>query len=127
MCVMLVVEDNAIFRKVLADTLKAGFPNSAVLEAANGAEAMVRFDDSRPDIIFLDMKLPDTNGLHLAKRMRTSHAAANILMLTSYDIPEYSIAARANGVNHFLVKGAVSSNEIMQIVGSIITEGQYAA
>ena len=120
MCRMLIVEDNVPFRSILKEMLKTGFPGSSIIEAANGREAMERFEDSMPQIIFLDIKLPDTTGLHLAKHMRGSSPAAHIFVLTSFDLPEYRNAAEANGANHFLVKGSVTSNEILELVGSVV-------
>ncbi|MGV8074780.1 MAG: response regulator transcription factor [Syntrophobacteraceae bacterium] len=121
MCRILVVEDNSIFRSALKEMLQTGFPDFSISEALNGLEAIKQFEDLKPKIIFLDVKLPDMNGLHLAKHMRTCNSEVNIIMFTSYDIPEYKIAARECGANCYLLKDTVKPKEVIEVVETLIT------
>jgi len=64
----------------------------------------------------MDIKLPDQNGLEITKRVKALHPEIHILMLTSYDFPEYREAARACGASGFLSKGASTADEIQEEV-----------
>ncbi len=124
---ILLVEDNALLRKALGEVLRTAFPELPIEEASTGEEAIRKFDVMNPEIIFLDIKLPDTSGLKLAKHMRGSSPESQIFILTAYDVADYRAEAWASGVNDFLVKGVVSASEIIGIVGSIADNGNHRA
>src|SRR6185312_17126551 len=83
--VALVVDDDPMMRLLIRQTLeRAGF---ACHEAANGAQATERFDAIRPDIVLMDVMMPEMDGYEACRRLRT-HASGTmvpILMLTGLD------------------------------------------
>jgi len=91
-------------------------------EAANGKEALQKIGDIPPDIIFMDIKLPDESGLNLTKKIKTTYPRIIIIILTSYNIPEYRDAARQYGATHFLSKSSSTSNQITELVESILSD-----
>ena len=118
---ILIVEDNDHFRQTLKGLLKARFPSLSFEEARDGGEALQKVSAFDPDLIFMDIKLPGHSGLELTKRIRHSNAEVKIIILTSYDLPEYREAARVGGANHFVSKGSCKAEEILALVDSILS------
>jgi len=118
----LIVEDNPIFRSSLRDILLSHFPEMRILEAGNGSEALEKLKESVPDVVFMDVRLPGQNGLELTRRIKAAYGDVAVIILTSYDLPEYREAALQCGANHFCVKGSTTGEEIVGIVGSLLVE-----
>jgi CheY-like chemotaxis protein len=118
---ILIVEDNDHFRQTLRSVLNARFPSMTFEEAREGREALEKVSAFDPDLIFMDIKLPGQNGLELTKRIRHSNAEVKIIILTSYDLPEYREAARVGGANHFVSKGSCKAEEILALVETMLS------
>jgi len=115
---ILIVDDNGPFREVLKESLQMSFPTVAIDEVADGAEVLREVDAFFPDLIFMDIKLPGENGLELTKKIKATHPNITILVLTSYDIPEYREAAFQCGADRFLAKTSLNRMELEELVKS---------
>ena len=115
---ILIVDDNGRFRQTLKGTLQVSFPMMAIDEAADGDEALQKVDAFLPDLIFMDIGLPGENGLELTKKIKATHPSVIILILTSYDMPEYREAAFQYGADSFLCKTSSSLKELKEVVKS---------
>ena len=115
----LIVEDSAIYRKLLKETLRSRFPSMEIIEAENGEEAMKQVSAHPPDLVFMDIKLPGENGLELTGKIKTKYPGVKVIILTSYDSPEYREAAVQVKADHFLSKGSSSKEAILALVESI--------
>jgi len=113
---VMLVEDDDEFRRSVAGLLTSRFPSIAIGEAGDGAEAMTKVENFLPQLIFMDIKLPGQSGLDLTKRIKKLHPHMNVVILTSYDFPEYREAARASGAYRFLSKGSSRAEEIWDLV-----------
>lgn len=113
---VMLVEDDEGFRRSLAGLLASRFPSIVITEAANGTEAMEKIESFLPHLIFMDIKLPDQNGLEITRRVKALHPEIRVIMLTSYDFPEYREAARASGAYDFVSKGTATAEEIQDLV-----------
>ncbi len=122
MCKTLIVEDNTTFRETLRGLLKSRFPSMAFEEAKDGNEALQKTGDFLPDLVFMDINLPGENGLEITKKIRCSNCEAIIIILTSYDLPEYREAAEQCGANHFVSKGSSTAEEILALVDSVLSD-----
>jgi DNA-binding NarL/FixJ family response regulator len=91
-------------------------------EAENGEEAMQKVEDSLPHLVFMDIKLPDENGLEITRKIKARHSNIRVIILTSYDLPEYREAADQYGADYFLAKGSSSREEIMALVDDIYSK-----
>jgi len=119
MCFVLLVEDNSTFRKSLKEMLSLRFPGLEIEEAADGEEALKKLENGYPDLVFMDIRLPGKNGLEVTKIIKKTKADVEVVILTSYDIPEYRTAALSSGASHFFTKGNAGSDEIVNCVKSI--------
>jgi DNA-binding NarL/FixJ family response regulator len=100
----LLVDDNACYRQSLSDVLLLHFPRIAVDEAGTGREALCKVEYLRPDLIFMDICLPEENGLAITKEIKRVYNEIVIVILTGNDEPEYRQQAFRNGVDCFLSK-----------------------
>ena len=115
----LIVEDNAPFRQSLREMLCERFPTMVVDEAENGEEALQKVEASPPHLVFVDIKLPDKNGLEVTRKIKERYAQIRVIIITSYDLLEYREAADKYGADHFLAKGSSSREEIVALVDGI--------
>ena len=118
----LIVEDNYTFRQSLREALRGHFPDMTIMEAGNGKETWRQFENFAPSLVFMDIRLPNGNGLELARKIKADHPETVVVILTSYDLPEYREAALHSGANHFLTKGSVTSDEIAALVRAIASQ-----
>lgn len=124
---ILIVEDNATFRYSLREVLSTRFPFLGIREAADSKDALQKVEDLPPDLIFMDIRLPGINGLELTKTIKKNYNDIVVIVLTSYDLPEYRDAAYSCGANCFFTKGSTPSDEIMAFVESVLTERNLGA
>jgi len=118
----MLVDDEEGFRRSLAELLRSRFPSMVLDEAANGSEAMEKLKNFLPQLIFMDIKLPGQNGLEITKRIKALHPDINVIILTSYDFPEYREAARECGADCFLSKGSSTADQIQDVVEGLWTK-----
>ena len=120
---ILIVEDSRSYRESLKDIFDDGkFPGIVVEEAENCKDAIEKDDSFRPDLIFMDIGLPDGSGLELTKKIKAMRPQVSVAMLTSHDGPEYREAAIRYGARHFLTKGVVTREEILNLVESSLSK-----
>ena len=99
----LLVEDEPLPRAQLAEWLAALWPALEIAaECADGPSALAAFDDLRPDIAFIDIRLPGFDGLELARRIA---GRAHVVFVTAYD--EHALAAFDEGAVDYLLKPLV--------------------
>jgi DNA-binding NarL/FixJ family response regulator len=113
---VMLVEDDEGFRRSLAGLLISRFPSILLDEAANGTEAMEKIGSFLPHLVFMDIKLPGQSGLEVTKRIKALHPDIQVVMLTSFDFPEYREAALLSGACGFLSKGSSTAEEIQDLV-----------
>ena len=117
---VLIVEDNPTFRLSLKELLLDEFPSFEIAEAADGKEAFKKIETLHPRLIFMDIRLPGENGLHLTQRIKALHPDTIVIVLTSYDLPEYREAAKRAKANHFVTKGS-PTHELLEIVKRVVS------
>ena len=122
MCFVLLVEDNSTFRKSLKEMLALRFPLLQIGEACDGDEALEKLEYANPDLIFMDIRLPGKNGLELTRIIKEADSSVEVVILTSYDIPEYREAAFQSGASRFFTKGDTGSDEIANFVRSVLLQ-----
>ena len=118
----LIVEDNPSFRVSLKQILAARFPQMAVDDVGSSEEALERIERLRPDVMFVDIRLPGRNGLELTRQVRKDDTELIIVILTNYDLPEFREAAFRYGVNYFFSKSGSSMEEIVAAVEAILRQ-----
>ncbi len=119
----LIVEDSLIFRQVFKDTLQFRFPLIEIDEAGDGKEALQEIETFKPDLIFMDIRLPGENGLELTRKIKAQHPNIIVTILTGYDLPEYKEVSDRYA-DYFFLKGASTPDSIFALVKSILLTDQ---
>ncbi len=120
MAKILIVEDSTFFRTLLKETLQSKYPKMDISEAPSAEEALKKIDGSTPDLIFMDIRLPGESGLDFTRKIKNRHPNIPIVILTSYDLPEYREAAKEYKADHFLSKGTTTKEDILKMVKFIL-------
>ena len=100
---ILVVDDAAFMRKVLTDALTKG-GHEVVGEAANGNEAVTRFQEIRPDLTTLDITMPEADGLEALGQILATDPAAKVIMCSALGAEAKVLEAIRIGAKDFVVK-----------------------
>ncbi len=123
----MLVEDSHSFRQVLRFYLQSLFPSMAIIEAADGVEALKEIDVCPPNLIFMDFILPGENGIELTRKIKASHPNIMIVILTGYDLQEIQKVATQGKPDYFFNKGSIATGEIAALVNSILSERGFRA
>ncbi len=116
---VLVVDDHTTVADLICRLLEAESQFEIVCDAVTGSEAIAKARKSLPDVVLLDLNLPDMSGLEVARRIRWVAPLAEILILSEHDGPAMQQAFRA-GARGFLLK----SDSPSELVTAIRTVNQ---
>lgn len=123
---ILIIDSNTLFRKSLGKILFSRFPAVEIRESASGAEGLQKVDAFVPQLIFIDIYLPDISGLDLAKTIKASHSEIIMAIFARYDSQEYQAAVSDSGVEYLIPKDDWTSNDIQALVESILAGMQIS-
>jgi len=119
---ILIVDPNDPFRRSLKKVLVSRFTFVDIQEASDGRQGLEMVQRFGPNLIFLEIHLPSESGLDLARQVKKDHPDIKIVMLTSYDIPEYQAAAEASGIEHLVPKDDWTGEDMIDLVHSILSD-----
>ncbi len=123
----ILVEDNNGFRQCVKKILSSRYPSIQLMEAGDGMEAMSKIDLLPPDLIFMDIRLPDKNGLELARMIKARHPNAIIVILSNHDLTEYRETAYRNGASYYVSKDSPVGDFFSLIEGIIGNQAKLEA
>ena len=101
---VLVADDQALVRVGFRMILEAEPDLEVVGEAADGIEAVAGVHRERPDVVLMDVRMPNLDGIAATRRILESGGVAKVLMLTTFDMDEYVYEAFRAGASGFLLK-----------------------
>ena len=113
---ILVVDDNALMRRSLRTLLESKDHWKVCGEAANGKEAVAKFDKNEFDVIVLDFQMPGMNGLDTAKQIALRSPGTPILMVTLHHSDQLAEEARKVGI-----RGICPKSDIECVVEGVAT------
>jgi DNA-binding NarL/FixJ family response regulator len=111
---LLIVDDHEVVRTGLVSLLE-GTDLEVVGMAADGKEALKMAQELRPDVVLLDIRMAEMDGLATLEELRQSLPESRVIMLSTYDNPTYIARANAMGASDYLLKGSTRE----QLVGAI--------
>jgi DNA-binding NarL/FixJ family response regulator len=100
---VVIADDQALVRTGFRMILTSGGID-VVGEAADGAEAVAAVRELQPDVVLMDIRMPNMDGLEAARRILQQSNACRVLMLTTFDLDRYVYDALAAGASGFLLK-----------------------
>ena len=101
---VLIVDDQALVRAGFKMILESEPEIEIVGEAEDGMQAVDAAQELKPDVILMDIRMPNLDGLEATRRILEGVAAARILMLTTFDLDEYVYEALRAGASGFMLK-----------------------
>jgi DNA-binding NarL/FixJ family response regulator len=115
---ILLVDDNTPLRGGLRTLLQSTPDIEVIGEAATGAEAIAQAAHLQPDVILMDIKMPDLNGIEATRQIVNTSPHIRILILTMFEDDDSVFAALRAGALGYLLKGALK-NEILRAIRSV--------
>jgi DNA-binding NarL/FixJ family response regulator len=113
---VLIVDDHDAFRATARRWLTAG-GFDVVGEAADGAQALEAVRRLRPDVVLLDVQLPDSNGFEIAARLRSGSHRPEIVLTSSRDAAEFGGLIERSSALGFIPKAKLSGERLAALVG----------
>jgi DNA-binding NarL/FixJ family response regulator len=101
---LVIADDQALVRAGFAKLLESEPSVQVVGQAADGRAAIEAVRLHQPDVVLMDIRMPDLDGLEATRRLSESGAAARVLVLTTFDLDEYVYDALRAGASGFLLK-----------------------
>ena len=101
---VMLVDDDALVRAGLALILGGAPDLEVVAQASDGADAVVRAREVRPDVVLMDIRMPVMNGLDATERLMASPHPPEVVVLTTFDADDHVVRALATGASGFLLK-----------------------
>jgi DNA-binding NarL/FixJ family response regulator len=124
---VLLVDDNAGFRRGLRALLASTPDVSVVGEATGGGQAAILADRLQPDVILMDIKMPDVSGVEATRRIVMASPHIGVLMLTMLEDDDSVFAAIRAGARGYLLKGAPKAEILRAIRGVSAGEAIFGA
>ena len=121
---MLIVDDHAVVRSGLKLVLEAEDGIEPVGEAGTARDAVFEARSTKPDVILLDVVMPDQSGLEIIPTLLQEHPEVRILVLSMQDDPQYVREAFAAGAKGYVLKEA-ADNEVVAAVREVAGGGRY--
>ncbi len=118
---MLICDDHEVIRTGLA-TLLAGTDIQIIGEASNGKDALRLAQKDKPDVVLLDIRMPDGDGLATLEKLHAKVPESKVVMLSTYDNPTYIARAVALGAADYVLKGSSREDMIATITAAAAGE-----
>ncbi|MCY0933096.1 response regulator [Streptomyces sp. H34-S4] len=119
---VLIVDDQMMVREGFSVLLNAMDGIEVVGEAVNGREAIAQVAALKPDVVLMDIRMPEMNGLEATREIVAADTDAKVLVLTTFDLDEYVYQALRAGASGFLLKDA-SARQLADGV-RVVAEGE---
>ena len=121
----LVVDDSVFARKNLARMVES-FGGQVAGEAGDGMTAITEYDRTQPDIVLMDITMPQMEGIEAAEKIVREHPDARIVMVSSVGYQENIVAALQRGARHFVQK-PVKPEVLYEVIKYVMGEDGAAA
>ena len=118
------VEDHAIVREGLSNLLALSTDMEVIGAAASAAEALTQVPAVKPDVLLLDIKLPDLNGVELIRRLQARTELPPTLILTTFEDDELLFEGLSAGARGYLLKD-IGLEELLAAIREIARGGSY--
>ncbi|MFI1104152.1 response regulator [Streptomyces melanogenes] len=103
---VLIVDDQMMVREGFSVLLNAQRDIEVIGEAVDGREAVAKVRELRPDVVLMDIRMPEMNGIEATREIVAADTSARVLVLTTFDLDEYVYEALRAGASGFLLKDA---------------------
>jgi len=123
---ILIAEDHDVVRDGLASVLDFQDDMTVAGHARNGRECVARFRELKPDVVLMDLSMPELDGVAAISAIRADFPHARILVLTTYDGDESVFRALENGAKGYLLKDC-STAELLAAIRKVHSGGTHVS
>lgn len=106
---VMIADDHSLIREGLRQLLEFDGSIKIVGEASNGEECLNKLEEFNPEVLLLDINMPEKNGIDVLKQMKADQSQIRVLILTVHNELEYLISAVDIGVDGYILKDSESS------------------
>lgn len=121
---VMIVDDHSLIREGLKQLLEFDGSIEIVGEASNGVECLEKLNDVNPEVLLLDINMPEKNGIEVLKEMKTKDSPVKVLILTVHNELEYLIEAIEIGVDGYILKDSQSA-ELKKAIQAVLEGENY--
>tara|TARA_R110002110_G_scaffold70907_5_gene189706 strand:- start:611 stop:1267 length:657 start_codon:yes stop_codon:yes gene_type:complete len=121
---VVLVDDHVLVRDGIKALLEDQGGIIVIDEASNGKEALEVISRNKPDILIVDIRMPEMNGIEVVRQINTSQMDVKTLVLSMHDSEEYVVQAIQAGADGYLLKGA-SKEEFIKALNKVASGGKY--
>ena len=115
---LLIVDDHTVVRDGLISMLGSEKEFAVLGQARNGLEAVGRVKELQPDVVLMDLRMPELDGVEAMRRIRAEDPDVKFIVLTTYDSDEYIFDAIEAGAKGYLLKDT-SRDELFQAIRAV--------
>jgi DNA-binding NarL/FixJ family response regulator len=112
---VLIVDDQAPFRFAVKAVLRRLADFELAGEAASGAEAITLVDELHPELVLMDINMPDMNGIEATRRIVAAHPDVVVFLCSTYDLADLPRSATASGASGYLNKERFGADALQQL------------
>jgi len=123
---VLVVDDHSLLRTGVANIINQETDLEVVAEAANGRDAIDAFLIHRPDVVLMDLRMPEMEGVEAIRRIREIDPQARVVVLTTYDADEDIARALQAGAKAYILKD-IAADALVACVRDVLAGKTYLA
>ncbi|MCI0438557.1 MAG: response regulator transcription factor [Chloroflexi bacterium] len=113
---VVLVDDQEMFRNMARDILERASDFKIIAEATDGTEAVKLMDELTPDLLLMDVQMPQMDGFEAARRIKERHPAAKIALTSMNNDKEYFRIASDVGALAFIPKRSLNADALRQIL-----------
>jgi DNA-binding NarL/FixJ family response regulator len=121
---IVIVDDHAILRDGIRSLLERQVDIQVVAEASNGREALERVHEYQPDVVLMDITMPEMNGLEATQSIKSEFPGIKVLILTQHDNQEYVSPLLQAGASGYVLKRS-GGRELVAAIRQVVEEGAY--
>lgn len=121
---VMIADDHSLIREGLKQLLEFDGSIEIVGEASNGIECLERLNDFNPEVLLLDINMPEKNGIEVLKEMKSLGSLVKVLILTVHNELEYLMEAVEIGVDGYILKDSESS-ELKKAIQAVLEGENY--
>lgn len=121
---VMLADDHVLIREGIKQLLEFDGSMKVIAEASDGIECLEKLKNVKPDIILLDINMPNMNGIDVLKELKEKNDPLKVLILTVHSEVEYLVKAVDIGANGYILKDSGSA-ELKQAINAVIDEGSY--
>ena len=121
---VVLADDHELVRDGIKALLEDQQGIEVIDEASNGKEALEVLERSNPDLLIVDIRMPELNGIEVVTEVSKKHKNVRTLVLSMHDSEEYVVKAIQAGADGYLLKGA-SKDEFLKAITTVASGGKY--